>query len=88
MRAVGWKSLPGPVEGGPVSMDQDEGASMLRMGMVVLERAVIIWGKGSRTSPEKENPKMASITESVSWRAELKSSMNGMERSFSWVDRR
>jgi len=71
-------------------MFQDEGASTLRIGMElgVVDRAWIMEGKGSRRGPENENPKIASITESVSLRAEWKSSMNGMERSLSWVARR
>jgi hypothetical protein len=45
-------------------------------------------GNGSRISPEKEKPKMASRMWSVSLRADGKSSVKGMERLRSWVARR
>jgi hypothetical protein len=47
---------PGPDEGGPDSMFHDEGASTAVTGIFVSSRALITAGKGSRTSPEKENP--------------------------------
>ena len=53
---AGIKLDPGPVDGGPSSMFQDEGASTDVTGMEVSRRALITEGKGSRTSPEKENP--------------------------------
>lgn len=56
MSALGRKSFPGPESGGPVSIFQDEGASTERTGRPVLERASIMEGKGSRTSPVNEKP--------------------------------
>jgi hypothetical protein len=52
----GMKFAPTPVEGGPDSMFQDEGASTDVTGNFVSSRALITAGKGSRTSPENENP--------------------------------
>jgi hypothetical protein len=51
-------------------------------------RAEMTEGKGSRTSPEKEKPKMESMMKSVweSW--EWKSDVNGISRSWSCVVRR
>lgn len=69
-------------------MFQDEGASTAMTGSPVDSKADMTDGKGSRTSPEKEKPKMASTTWSVSLRAEGKSSVNGMLRLWSWVLRR
>jgi hypothetical protein len=101
---AGIKLDPGPDDGGPSSMFQDEGASTDVTGMEVSWRALITAGKGSRTSPEKENPiqvlgslgyegegdepKIASTTWSVSLSAVVKSSMKGILRFLSWVDRR
>jgi hypothetical protein len=50
------KLAPGPEDGGPSSMFHDEGASTDVTGSFVSSRALITAGKGSRTSPEKENP--------------------------------
>lgn len=50
------KFAPGPEDGGPVAMSQDEGASMDVMGREVVSRAWIMEGKGSRMLPEKEKP--------------------------------
>lgn len=54
--ASGLKLLPGPDDGGPVSMFQDEGASTERTGSIVAARASMMDGNGSRTSPVKEKP--------------------------------
>jgi hypothetical protein len=62
MSAGGMKPLPGPEFGGPLSISQDEGASTARTGTDVVSIASITFGKGSRTSPENEKPKMASTT--------------------------
>lgn len=51
------KFAPGPEEGGPVAMSQDDGASIDVIGRVVCSRALIMLGKGSRRGPEKENPR-------------------------------
>jgi len=69
-------------------MFHDDGASTAVMGMAVSSNAAMTEGKGSRTSPEKENPNIASTTWSVSLRALGKSSVNGTERLRSWVARR
>jgi len=57
MRAVGWKSRPGPESGGPDSMFQEDGASTARTGIEVVLRDLIMPGNGSRISPEKEKPR-------------------------------
>jgi len=54
----GLKLAPGPSLGGPSSMFQDEGASTDVTGMRVSSNARMTAGKGSRTSPEKENPRI------------------------------
>lgn len=54
---AGLKLEPGPEEGGPSSMFQEEGASTDVTGTEVVERASMTEGKGSRTSPENEKPK-------------------------------
>jgi len=64
-------------------MFQEEGASTARTGILVSRRASMTEGKGSRTSPEKENPKMASMMWSVESRAEGKSVVKGTFRSSS-----
>lgn len=85
-------------------MFQDEGASTDVTGIRLSSKARITAGKGSRTSPENENPEkceqeegigreenipnMASITWSVSFRAVGKSSVNGIFKFRSWVERR
>ena len=51
-------------------MFQDEGASTARTGTEVSRSASMTAGKGSRTEPVKEKPKMASIMWSVVRRAE------------------
>jgi hypothetical protein len=53
---VGINFAPGPVDGGPSSMFQDDGASTEVTGSLVSSSALMTAGKGSRTSPEKENP--------------------------------
>lgn len=53
---VGINFAPGPEGGGPSSMFHDEGASTEVTGSFVSSRALITAGKGSRTSPVKENP--------------------------------
>jgi hypothetical protein len=104
MRASGWKFFPGPDSGGPVSMFHDDGASTARTGSLVVSNASMTFGKGSRTSPEKEKPglvspwnryeckthlpKMESTMRSVSLSADGKSSVKGMSRSFSCLVRR
>ena len=55
-RAVGWKELPTPDEGGPSSMFQDDGASTDVTGSLVFSSASMTEGNGSRTSPEKLKP--------------------------------
>ena len=69
-------------------MFQEDGASTARTGILVSRSASMTLGKGSRTSPEKEKPKMASMMWSVWERALGKSSVKGILRSFSWVERR
>jgi hypothetical protein len=69
-------------------MFHEEGASTARTGVLVDSSAEMTAEKGSRTGPEKEKPNMASIMWSVSERAVGKSFVNGMERSWSWVERR
>jgi hypothetical protein len=88
---------PGPEAGGPFSIFQEEGASTDVTGSLVSSKACITAGKGSRTSPEKENPtilsfggengggrlnkpKIASMIWSVSFKAQGKSSVKGIER--------
>jgi hypothetical protein len=46
-----------------VSIFQDEGASTARTGILVVSSASITFGKGSRTSPENEKPKIVSKTQ-------------------------
>lgn len=53
---MGLKAEPGPEDGGPSSIFQDDGASTDVTGRVVSCRALITAGNGSRTSPEKEKP--------------------------------
>jgi hypothetical protein len=94
---------PGPDNGGPFSIFQEDGASTDVTDRWVSSKALITAGKGSRTSPEKEKPfevsrvnqqtgrggpKIASTIWSVSLRAEGKSSVNGTERFLSCVVRR
>lgn len=62
---VGLKVEPGPSLGGPVSIFHDEGASTDVTGREVSCSASMTAGKGSRTSPEKENP--IRKVSSVSW---------------------
>lgn len=52
----GWKLLPTPDSGGPVSISQDEGASIEVTGTSVSAMAWMTAGNGSRTSPEKLKP--------------------------------
>lgn len=82
------KSFPGPWFGGPDSMFQDDGASTEVTCTFDLVRASMTGPNGSRTSPSKLKPKMASMTWSVSLRAESKSSTKGICRFFSCVERR
>lgn len=56
IKYCGMNFEPGPEEGGPLAISQEEGASIDVMGTDVFSRALIIEGKGSRISPEKENP--------------------------------
>lgn len=88
MSAPGIKPFPGPSLGGPLSMSQLEGASTARMGTLVSRRASMTLGKGSRTSPEKLKPKMASTTRSEAPSAASKSLVKGTERSSSCLRRR
>lgn len=69
-------------------MFQEEGASTEVTWTLEAARASITEQKGSRTSPSKEKPKIASITWSVSLSALWKSSTNGTCRFFNWVERR
>lgn len=69
-------------------MFHDDGASTARTGSLVLCSASMTLGNGSRTSPEKEKPKIASMMWSVWWRAVGKSSVKGMWRSLSCLVRR
>jgi hypothetical protein len=52
----GLNLAPGPSFGGPSSIFQDEGASTDVTGIRDSSNARMTAGKGSRTSPEKENP--------------------------------
>jgi hypothetical protein len=65
MRASGWKFLPGPESGGPVSMFHDDGASTARTGILVVSNASITLGNGSRTSPENEKPDLVSPSKRI-----------------------
>jgi len=55
------KLAPGPEGGGPSSIFQDEGASTDVTGRWVSCSDVMTAGKGSRTSPEKENPALCLV---------------------------
>lgn len=55
--AVGMNELPRPDFGGPFSISHDDGASTEVMGTLVCSSAWMTAGKGSRTSPEKLNPR-------------------------------
>lgn len=88
IRAGGMNPFPGPSSLGPSSMSQEDGASTARTGILVDAKASMTFGKGSRTSPEKEKPKMASTMWSVCCRAPVKSSVNGTLRSSSCFFRR
>ena len=55
----GLKLDPGPSLGGPLSISHDEGASTDVTGIEVSCNALITAGKGSRISPEKENPEIS-----------------------------
>ena len=57
-RVAGWKELPMPSLGGPVSISHDDGASIEVTGTEVVSRAQMTAGNGSRTSPEKLKPKL------------------------------
>lgn len=57
IRVAGWNLAPGPDAGGPSSMLHDDGASTDSTGTLVVSIAIIGSLKGSRTSPEKLNPK-------------------------------
>jgi hypothetical protein len=96
---LGINFAPGPEDGGPSSIFQDEGASTDVTGSLVSSRALMTAGKGSRTSPENEKPlgrirvgfwkserdepKIASMMWSVSFKAEGKSSVKGTSRFLS-----
>ena len=82
------KLLPGPSSGGPVSIFQDEGASTANTGTLESRSASMTLGNGSRTSPEKENPKIESTTWSVEAIADVKSLVKGISRSFNCCVRR
>ena len=72
-------------------MFQEEGASMLRTGIMVFSRAEITGGKGARMGGVKENPKRASRMWSGGdgeLRVEMKSSVKGMFRLRSCMARR
>ena len=62
---------PGPSEGGPVSIFHDEGASTDVTGSLVSSKLAMTAGKGSRTSPEKENPIHQYISQKL-WRGSIK----------------
>ena len=55
-RAAGWKKLPTPSLGGPLSISHDDGASTEVTGTEVVSRARMTAGNGSRTSPKKLKP--------------------------------
>ena len=69
-------------------MFHEDGASTAKTDTLVSRNASITFGNGSRTSPSKLNPKMESTTWSLCLRAESKSSVNGMSRSLSCLDKR
>ena len=64
IRLAGWNLAPGPDAGGPSSILHDEGASTDSMGTLVVSMAMIAPLKGSRTSPEKLNPKKCECRDS------------------------
>lgn len=78
---------PGPFPGGPSAILHDDGASTESTGTCVLSSAAMTLRKGSRTSPEKLKPKMASMMWSVLESEAEKSSVKGMESARSWVVR-
>lgn len=86
--AGGMKPLPGPSRLGPSSISHEDGASTARTGILVDASASITLGKGSRTSPLKEKPNIASMIWSVFCRALVKSSVKGTWRSSSCFFRR
>lgn len=86
--AGGMKPLPGPSCRGPSSISQEDGASTASTGILVDASASMTLGKGSRTSPLNEKPKIASIMWSVFCRALAKSSVKGTCRSSSCFLRR
>jgi hypothetical protein len=88
INALGIKLAPGPSFGGPPSIFQELGASTAKTGTFVVSKASMTLGNGSRTSPEKEKPKMASTTRSEFARAAWKSLVKGIDRLVSWRCRR
>lgn len=83
INAWGINLEPGPSEAGPFSMFQELGTSTLRTGTEVASICEIIEGKGSRSEPLNEKPKIASTTRSTDFKASVKSGTNGTERFLS-----
>jgi len=60
IKLAGMNFAPGPLFSGPSSMLHEEGASTDKIGTFVFSIALMTSRKGSRTSPWKLKPKMAS----------------------------
>ena len=88
-RTAGWKELPTPSLGGPVSMSQDDGASTDVTGTLVSWSAWITAGNGSRISPEKLKP-VACVRTRRGARASTKPKHHGIHEpkmaSTTWSD--